>query len=466
MIGVDAGLEFGLLGWTRPRVGVVKLLSWFTIIAIAATITSVWIWDEELDPMVRVWLSASIKRAPSADNGYVLLMGLFAAPDDSPTEVGAQRAKRYALAMSSRESGRSPEFDDYPADQRLEIGDSLAGLCEVEHRSCLEKFVVSADSIKGLAANFGMLLERYQVLSEYPRFVTTTTPGMHEPAPPLALLMALHRLHNAEVAIEFETGSRLRALEMLAVDIKFLRRLMADNDQLMIKLAGARMLARDLHLYVEFLESPGFVHRYLQGFTGELSDLSQQELGLSNAVRREFLLMADALEGVSEGGEFGLQEQTPDWLTRCLYKPNATLNRIFVSYTALGALSRKSAAEFSKQWQERVTSPPASVTDYFLNPIGTVLSETTDPDLRRHFAVMHDLQGLLRLTRAAQVIRFEEIAAEDVEQFLLAASPALDNPYTGSPFSWNADRNMLGFDGLSSWHELMQVELGDLPPRS
>ena len=139
---------------------------------------------------------------------------------------------------------------------------------------------------------------------------------------------------------------------------------------------------------------------------------------------------------------------------------------MFVRYTALGALSRQSAAEFSRQWQGHVPLPPAGVTDYFLNPIGTVLSETVDPDLRRHFAVMHDLQGLLRLTRTAQAIRFEEVAAEDVEQFLLAASPALDNPYTGAPFFWNAERNMLRFDGLSSLHELKTDPLRELLPRS
>ena len=434
-----------------------NILSWLVVAAVFAVVGYVAVWDEEPGPGTVAWLSSPAISGPAAENGYFSLMGLFAGTADESRKVGRKRVQAYELARAAQPTGAQPSYTDYPAALRLATSAEIETLCKVEKRTCMHSFVADADTVRALSHNHRLLLQRYAELAEFQLFQSTTTPSVFEPQVPVELLSTVQRLLNAGIAVEFATGSRLRAVEQLAEDIRFQRRLLAGSDQLEVKLMAIESLARDLHLLSEFLDSAGFVHRHLPDLAAELNDLTTVERHLEPAIRREFKATADAMATLPSSTSIGLDIDVPQWMTALLYKPNATLNRLQPRYAELVVLAASSHREFVVRWQKPQAVPPPTRLDYLLNPIGSVLVEIWDPSPRVAIAAVNDIAGLIRLLRLKR--DFHAGSARDVESFLNTGGNNVLSPHSGGPVLWDRTRQVLYFDGLSDKDYLKQVGL-------
>ena len=154
--------------------------------------------------------------------------------------------------------------------------------------------------------------------------MTTATPSLDEPAIPYRILTIMNRLQHAWVGVQFETGSRLKALDGLRADIRFLRTLLAESDQLALKMLALEMLVRDLHTLSQLMDSEKFVHEFLPGLSDELSHLTDKEGSLAVTIKREFRSMAQMLLSLNSAQALGAEVELPEWMITTLYKPNAT----------------------------------------------------------------------------------------------------------------------------------------------
>ena len=451
-------------GTDRPQLGqwtkgiVMNTLSWLIVASVIGIIAFVTFWDEELNPQAETWLQASHRTVPAVDNGYFNVMGLFAADSDDAHAVGRARVQAYELSRSQYPGNAEPKYVDYANAKRLDLGTELDSLCKVEKRACLNRFAEQTDTIYALAQRHETLLERYLALRQFGSFSTSATASLYEPMLPAKMLSSLQRLHNASLALEFAQGSRLRAVEELAADIRFQRHLLAQADSVVLKILSVEMLARDLHLFSEFLDSVEFVHRYLPNLEAELADLTATERSLSEGIHREFRAMAQLLLIAPTSESIGLDVNVPNWMIGMLYKPNATLNRVWLDFSALHSLAERPISQLKQHWDD---APPAKSTtiEYALNPIGSVLSEVSAPNLQPYIAQLADAAGLLRLVRLKREIHVQGVKAQDIRAFLEAHAATLGDLYEGKPIQWNPQRRTIFFVGLAAMKHLTALEV-------
>lgn len=433
-------------------------LSWFIVAVVAGVIAFVALWDEELNPTAEIWVQAPHRSVLAANNGYFTAMGFFAAVDEDAHAVGRSRVQAYELSRSRNSLAGELSYIDYPQSKRLAVGTELDSLCKVEKRACLSTFSEQADTIQALEHRHQLLLTRYVALRSFESFSTTATSSLHEPMMPVKLLSSLQRLNNATLALEFTNGSRLRAVEELAADIRFQRHWLAESDSVVMKILSTEMLARDLHLFSEFLDSPAFVYRHLPSLDLELTDMTAAERSLSGAIHREFRAMAEIALSTPTSRSFGLDVDLPRWMTRMLYKPNATLNRVWFDFSHFHSLSEQPLDQLKQHWEDELPAK-SSLVEYVLNPIGSVLSEVSAPDFRPYIARLSDSAGLLRLIRLKRDIHAGNVDSADVEAFITRHAATLGEPYGGKPMSWNQRTRTIFFDGLAGLNHLSEVEI-------
>ena len=299
-----------------------KPIAWVAFAVLLIALAVVGLWDEELDPQAQEWLTPDNRVIPAASNGYFLLMGLFAALEDRPHDVGRKRIQAYELAVSSTPDTSELVFEDYPDTKRLRVDAEFEFLCQVEKAACLTRYLEHADTIVALAEKHHVLLGRYHSLYEYPTFYSSATPGFNEPLMPYHLLATINRLQLARISLEFHSGSRLRAIENLRRDLSFQRRLLERADQLILKILAAEMLSRDLHTLSQLLDSDLYLHEHLPDLTDVLFDLSSEERSIDTCIRREFEAMANLMLTMKSARPFDTNTEIPEWmLGRCTSQP-------------------------------------------------------------------------------------------------------------------------------------------------
>ena len=444
-----------------------RLFAWVVAIVLMMAVVFVGQWDESLDPQARQWLGTNKPAIAAVDNGYFTLLGLFAALSDNPHDVGRKRVQAYELALSSTRDSAEIEYDDYPATLRQRVDEEFEFLCQVEKSSCVSRFLEHADNIVALTEKHRILLGRYHSLYDFPEFRSTATPGIHEPLIPYHLLTSLNRLLGARMSVEFHTGSRLKAIEGLHRDMRFLRKLLETSDQLMLKILVVQMLARDLHTLSQLLDSKLYLHEHLPVVDDVLVDLSPKERTVDVCIRREFEAMANLMLTMKSARPFDADNELPDWMMKTLYKPNATVNRMFRKYQLsheLATLPPPALARKLSQLHADDSLSGPTTSDYVLNPVGTILTEVAAPDLNRYLPVLTDATGLLRLVRLKRMIRSRGLGSREVGAFLLEQDEELGSPYDASPMTWDSERQVIYFQGLSQHRHLQELALIFLDP--
>ena len=442
-----------------------RTIAWGVFAALLVAVIAVTLWDEPLDPRVQDWLTNDQPTVLAGDNGYFALMGLFAAISDDPHAVGRNRVRSYELALSSTSDASELDYKDYPISSRLRTGNEFDFLCQVEKSSCIARFLEHADSIVALSEKHHVLFERYQSLFDFPDFRSTATLGLREPLIPLGLLASLNRLQLAWLTVEFHGGSRLKVIDQLGRDMRFLRRLIRSTDQFVVKVLAVEMLARDLHTLSQLLDSKLYLHQHLPALDDVLVDLSAGERAVDICIRREFEAMANLMLTMDSIRPFDTDTELPRWMMKTLYKPNATVNRISRTYLRTRDLGELPPADLARTLQQPNLNADPSPIEYVLNPIGTILSQVADPELNRYLLVVSDASGLLRLVRLKRMIRARGLGVEQIEMFLAEQGENLGSPYTSAPMRWDPERQVIFYQGLSDRRHLQEIGLFLVEPQ-
>lgn len=434
---------------------VMNVFAWSIFICLLAAVAVLAIRDEKLDAQAEQWLAHSSPMVRAQDNGYFALVGLFAAAEDDSHQIGRQRVKAYELALASNPGTEALVFDDYPDVTRLEASGDLEFLCKVEQASCLSHYAEQSGSILATVDRHRVLLNRYYAMYGYPAFVATATPGSDEPLIALDLLSSLNRLNHSSIGVEFSIGSRLKATESLSRDLRFVRFLLTEADQLILKMAAVEMLARDLRLFAQLLDSKGFLHAHLPVFDEELGALDLTQRSVDSALRREFQSVARLLLKLNRS-TLSVESGLPDWIMGVFYKPIASVNRAFPRFQRIVRLSRMDGRDFARELKRDTPEESLTIT-YLSNPVGAILADTVMPDMQRYVAVLQDCVGLLRLVKLKQMIRQEKIQADEVAEFLDTHRATLGSPYEDGAMHWDERRQVIEFEGLSDKPHLQEL---------
>jgi hypothetical protein len=405
--------------------------------------------DERLSPEAKKWLDKEESVIDPESNVYFALMGLFAAAADDPHRVGMERVKAYRRArLTKKASHEEAVFEDYPRSKRFGIKkDDIEALAKVTGPSFLLELFDNEAVIRGLAVKYRVLLDRYRELYEYEYFKSE----LHERIVDTTLLFKrMNTLNANEIALEYTTGSKKEAIQALANDVEFLRFLLAEGDQVILKMTVASCLARDLHLYAQLLDAEDVVHEDLAALGVWLTRLSGEERSLARAIRGEFQVAAkryleiDSPQLFKE--EFQLERTVPSWFARIFYKPNATVNLCYGWYKSMADLAHLDARSFEER-RDRVQIQQPDFLSFLRNVHGSTIAWISTPDFGAFVAEMHDVDGIIRLAQLKSIIRMQNTDEQQISGFLLENSLEFSNPYTGDPIRWNPDRKVIYYEG-------------------
>lgn len=430
-------------------------IRWFPLALLLVALLSVPILlgrDEVLSPEAQAWMTPRQSDIAKEDNAFFAVMGFNAPATDNPHQVGVDLVRAFEDTLARHhDSGdtRFPDYEGYPPAGTYTLPEGTeALLCPVEKSPCLETFATRSQTLKELLAKHDPLLSRYLSLYQYREYRTVSTADLKTPLPQFAPLFEAHRLLQAKIGVETMTGDQDKALLALQRDIDYLRGWMAKADTLLVKLAAANLLVRDLHLYAQLLDAGEADQPSLTAISDRLTPLTREEHSLSMAMRREFQGLARVYLSLDSQGAVYRDFNLPPWsgLGHLLYKPHASINRGYLPYQKAAAQSEQPAPVFARNFSDEDEVRPGFEA-YLYNHVGTVLNSIALPEFKTYIARMHDVDGLVCLVQLKRLIRAGGLTAEQVPKFLVQQREQYPNPYNGEPMLWDASRQVLYFEG-------------------
>lgn len=429
--------------------------------------------DEKPDPDAQRMLIAP-KPVPAADNLYFAIMGFGASAGLDPHQVGVKTLEAFAAwqarAGKNRAEGdkaEQPGFDADPflGDAPIKRPSNHKAPCQPDVASCLDEFAKRAGELDAALAQNKIWLDRYRALRSYPAFSESINLSLQMPLPRWAGILYISDLVDAEIVRDMETpATRTQALQALAAEIAFYKRLGSDAELLITRMMAAAVLERKLKLASELLaEYPGIVTTHAAQVAAIAQPLPEEWAQLRKVAEGEFRFMAASQKEVSadiaKQMTFGLEEPPAGlrWLQSMhgfnAYREQATLNAMARHNRRLGEHfslpardMRQQREAFQREQGELHLWSPGTLS---YNPIGKMLVHLGRTSWEEYSYRLHDLIGLSRLV-TLQRMAIEARATPDNMPELLRNFPALVDPYTNQPMHWDAKSGELQFDGLSS----------------
>jgi len=453
----------------RPLRIALATIKWLAIVGGAALVVVLLVnsRDEALTPEASSLAELQTSALPNAQNAYLVLIGFDAPPGVEPTAAGASLvAENNASAASdpvgwgriSKLAGKDASVE---REAQLKFVGNLNALHDPLDGGCLPQALEHAHDIRSMIEANEVLVARYLAMQRLPAYANTSVPDILQSTPPAAGWIASRRLLLMRSCLDLQSGQVAGALEFLAADSDMWRRVLGYG-ALLDEMIAVRGLASDLKVLSDLIDVATFdVGANEAKLRQILAPLTAVELNMVSAFRREFELQVNL---ITELPKEVANDKTAGWIDRLtngslFFKPNATVNLTAKLFSGLLKIANSPPSEYvvlqgALQREIRAQSEPA--ISWIYNPIGRQLATLTVPSYAdaEYVTRVFDLAAYANLVRAQLELRLAAIPPAQVPQFLTAAGPETQDPYTKLPFRWNASDNSLSFDPKSSrWRE-------------
>ncbi len=415
--------------------------------------------DEELTPEARALAEFRGPHVPDAQNAYLAMLGSNAPVGTNPVVAGARivdehnASTKVAPWRRERLTKSANQVAANPVDGQLKFVGDLAAFCDLLDKDCTPVTPGDLPRIQAMADANAELVSRYIALQDFPAFENTSIPDLRQPASAGGWRGA-RMLLFARAALDLQSGHEERALAFLSRDIGLWRHILGAGN-LIDEAIAVRALASNYRMLCNAIASEAFdVRKYQSELRGMLTPLRPKELDGALMFKHEFELHARLVSTLPRSQD---RSGPLDWLdrqlTRLLFKPNASLNRVTPIYVGLRELASRSPPDFAGlpenvQAEADALSEPGITWIY--DPVGKLLTAIAIPAYPNFVARVFDLAAFIQLARAQLDLRLAAIAPDGAPAFLAAAAPDTRNPYTGNPFDWNAMTRELSFAPMSS----------------
>lgn len=417
--------------------------------------------DEELLPGAAAWLEERPVTVPAENNAYYYIWGLEAPRGVDPMEYGRERVdyvQRYLADEQNAHTSLS-EFEVLPDgfDHAAALStDALPQTCKLLEQRCLEAVSDSDALALGQETN-AELLQRYQALIAMPHQQEVEPFVFNAPIPPYYGMKPLQEYYLAVAANRFLHGEVEQALAMLAADLRFSRMLLAEADQLILKLVAAEMVARDLHLYGQLMDS-GIAPELLYAAVAAIEPLNKQELSLALPGRAEFRFMSSFISQLSgplgvewEATDFGSQSlQGRVWLWLAPMQKFSVSNDIYLNWHSLVSASSLPPSQIPAAVRDILAAREARYGWYYYlyNPIVLVVEDDMFFSTTTHYLLLpHAVNGLLRLLHVRAELLRDGVTAGQVEAYMASLGDAHLYGDTKIQIRWDGKSQSLAYDG-------------------
>lgn len=429
-----------------------------------------WLLPDEAPSPASLTLLETRPPVPEQGNGALILAGLRA-PSGSDYETFGRDRLAHVMAHFSQTGAGSYRAPDLPADA-LPLPDTEA-LCNPTRTDCLENWLGQATQVIELANGHREVLARFNVLLRQPVFRMPVALHPEAPVGDFAPLAALMRLQLAEASIALENGDTERALDAMAAQTAFLRRMLTEPQSSLIQKMVATSLLRAHHKVLG-----EWLHRWPDAVSGQeelaalLVDADDAELDMRGALHFETAWVGTAFMQLRvEGDEAQAAGRgMPPWLERllltALYKRQATLNTWAAHAVeldaALGAPHAGRLAGLQAAHRDFLAGPadPSDIGRILFNPAGRMLLTIGSADYSDYLLRLYDTQAVGRMVALEADFIADDVSPADIPARLQrdprASSPAAPE----HRITYDAERHALVWTPLGQKGPVEHLEDG------
>jgi len=435
------------------RVGIILLYISTLIFVIFNVVIQ---YTEPLLPATESWLIDYSTEANPEDNGYYQLICFAAGSDEDPFERGyrsIQDANEFIMDYYRlREAGK--KRDEFPPQPDLSCTldidfDTLISIWQAE--DFYDALLADQSFIKSNMERFSYLEKRYFEIADYPYISTRLFPDIALISPPLTALINYHRLFLANICLEYMTGEKEEAIDMLLKTFDINNNMLEESDSMIMKLTSCVLMRISQDTCQRLLNYKQDFDPSYEKLLNGIPVLSKEALSFRNAYVYEFNIEASYTVSMLDS-PYGFLDYKVDLedirnANPPLLKASQIINfslRAFKQYTAISELP---GPQFAQEISNPSLPKPHFI-EYFNNTVGVALEMSRiDSVYYRYLVMIRDLELKNTMLRAAASIKHHEIASSNVQSFLDDNKDKWYNLYSGEPFNWDEANQEISFTG-------------------
>lgn len=448
-----------------------KKIGKLLLLAVLLGVVTLLLWpDQQLDPAAKAWMELEQPAFSEEQNSFFTLFGFLAPADTNPHTLGVVRAKAWSRASAAyRDSGVESDVKTieqaFPSEP-LPEDPGFDDLCLFTQQACLSWYAEHATEVTALSKTYARWLERYLVLYQKSNYHSQLLSTYNTPFPPLDVVLKIHKLRLAQLGVVYAEGKSAEALRGLAEDLIYVRALLAEGDNLVVKMTAVRMMANVLHLYSQFLDVPQVPPMLLQT-VANLAPLNDAEQDMHRAMRHEFrsgailylaLNQQDVFTAIMASEDAAQSNQYLSWYQSFVYKPHATVNLSFRTYSTMAEYGELSpAALLEQKW---MLEENYSWFELASNPVGTTLHNVATPSIANYVLRLKMLNSLMNLLKLKAKLRIENVRTADVPEFLKKHGGGYPGLFADQPVQCKAECKTLFYPTpVDNWLQPLYREL-------
>lgn len=342
--------------------------------------------DDELSSESKSLLQQT--KTSADDTGYYYLMGIMAAENEDPVEIGKQIFASIQLAEAAQSSiSIEPlDFETYPDDKRILLP-SGEFFCQYREANCFPTIMNNIGSFD--RHQYQVLTQRYLTYIQMPNHILLTKPSGNEPLPPYQYLTMGSR---AFLLSTFQDAriDPVPALTTLNNHLTQLRLKLASASNLIEKMIYVSLISQSIDFM--FAISKNNNHAQEVG----INLLTQQEMDLGEALKREFLWQASLYKELNGNPNiFSENTKVPSLFTKIVFKENMTVNLTATDFSAAISRSQLNAFDFGLFGNMSKDGPKKSFS--LRNIVGNKLNAIASPDYDKYALRLHELNNKILL---------------------------------------------------------------------
>jgi hypothetical protein len=432
-----------------------------------------WNWNDEAPNAAALQLSQPLASSVAdADNAWLFLIGLSAAPNEDPIVLGRRRVD----ALSS-DSGESTLVDGpLPLELPQLPRDSTPVFCPYHIVNCLDWTQIHAVTLQRLRQANALRQQRVATLLALPQWlnVHNESLGRLPPAPNynnLHLYYDLLALDAGKALATNDAAALDAVLRRMADTVTFFRRVQAqpqDQLSLMTSIIG---ITRQLQLLDQLLDRLDAQQiTALRPSIAVILQAPAKPFDWSESIRRDYAASVAITASLGEFKDYrrcvdlGQEDCLLKRVQGLAFQPQAMHNRLAENYLDILRARQQPApqlklalAQAYDQAQQRnpgFDSFINSLRAIAYNPIGnaivaaTIKNPANDPADR-----LHDAEAQRRSVAMKVEALVQGVAIADLPAFLDAHAATLGNPWTGQALDWDPRQREIGFVPRSTFYE-------------
>jgi hypothetical protein len=421
----------------------------------------IWIQQPPLNEDAKAALANYTPNENPGDNAFYLVAA-FSAPQD--VDVFNEGFKRVSelnrWTLKYIKDSKIPSKDDIEEIKALAIVDSLGpdvtSMSKILNAEDFLGWIIENKAIiKDTYKQYSYLTDRYQMIPGCKELRNVVLPYLMQPSFRYTSLVSYQRLFIANYLLEYMTGNRDKAIELMQKNDKANYFLFKNADTLKLKLVADICIAVNDYAIGKLLSYEKNIDLRLYQYMVEREVPVKADLSLRKAQNVEFTYrVASMLQNFGDTNALDDYVITPQEITRTsspFARMNYITNHAWDTHAFLSDYSEKSFQEIDAEAGTGLVFNPDKL-EFYRNPAGfteSYLFSWGSEKYMRYTTKLSDEFIYRILLQAKAEIKLRKLSGDQIQKFLDENTVEFLNPYKNEPFKWNPETNEIYFDSVN-----------------